>query len=146
MRILIDADSCPVIKNVEKIARKFSIEVIIIKNYNHQINSSYSKVISVDPVSENADFKIVNLSQNGDIIVTQDYGLCGMVISENIVCINQYGKIITNENIDRLLLKRDINRDLRKKHNVYTKFKKRTFKDDKKFEKSLNKLLKEKLN
>ncbi|MGM0379347.1 MAG: YaiI/YqxD family protein [Bacillota bacterium] len=141
MRILIDADSCPVIKNVEKIAKKFSIKVIIIKNYNHQINSAYSKVISVDPVSENVDFKIVNISKEGDIIVTQDYGLCGMVISENIICINQYGKIINNKNIDRLLLKRDINRDLRKKHNVYTKFSKRTFKDDKKFEKSLKKLI-----
>lgn len=142
MRLLVDADSCPVIKKVEKIAKKFSIKVIIIKNYNHQINSSYSKVISVDSVSENVDFKIVNISKEGDIIVTQDYGLCGMVISDKIVCINQYGKIITDKNIDRLLLKRDMNRDLRKKHNVYTKFKKRTNKDDKKFEESLNDLIK----
>jgi uncharacterized protein YaiI (UPF0178 family) len=143
MKIMIDGDACPVTKEVEYIAKKNNIKVIIVKNYNHVIRSSYSEVISVDSCSENADLKIANLTEKGDLIVTQDYGLCAMVIAKDAIAINQYGRVINDFNIDFELNKRDLNRENRMKHKKYTKFKKRTKKDNEIFKVEFEKLLKE---
>ncbi|MEA1974182.1 MAG: DUF188 domain-containing protein, partial [Bacillota bacterium] len=120
MKIIIDGDACPVIREVESVSKKYKIEVVIVKNYNHVIRSSYSEVISVDSCSENADLKIANITGKGDIIVTQDYGLCAMIIAKDAIAINQYGKVINSFNIDLELYKRDMNREMRMKHKKYT--------------------------
>lgn len=144
LKIIIDGDACPVISEVESVARKFSTRVIIVKNYAHVITSNYSEVISVDVRSENVDFKIVNMTEKDDIIVTQDYGLCAMVIAKEAVGINQYGKVINDFNIDLHLNRRDLNKQIRKKHKKYTKFKKRTRKDNQIFKENFEDLLKKK--
>lgn len=141
MKVIIDGDACPVIKEVESVARNKNIEVIIVKNYAHQISSNYSKVISVDVRSENADFKIANITEKGDIVVTQDYGLCAMIIAKEAVGINQFGKEINDFNIDIELNRRDFNKQMRNKHKKYTKFKKRTKKDNSRFKEEFEKLL-----
>ena len=143
MKIIIDGDACPVTKVVENVSKKYNVEVIIVKNYNHVIRSNYSKVISVDSQSESADLKIANITEKGDIVVTQDYGLCAMVIAKDAIGINQYGKVINSFNIDMELYRRDMNKEIRMKHKKYTKFKKRKQKDNDLFEIEFEKLLKE---
>jgi uncharacterized protein YaiI (UPF0178 family) len=143
MKIIIDADACPVLKEVESVSKKYKIEVIIVKNYNHVIRSNYSEVISVDSCGESADLKIANITEKGDIIVTQDYGLCAMIIAKDAIAINQYGKVINSFNIDLELYKRDMNREIRMKHKKYTKFKKRVKKDNDIFKMKFDELLNE---
>lgn len=145
MKVIIDGDACPVIKEVEYISKKYGVDCFIVKNHAHNIHSKYSKVITVDTRSEQADFEIVNMTEKDDIIVTQDYGLCGMVIAKDAVGINQYGKEVNSINVDILLMKRDINRQIREKHNKYTKFKKRTKKDNKRFQEQFEKLIKKQM-
>lgn len=142
MRVIIDGDACPVIKISEKICKNNNVPLIIVKNHAHQIYSRYAEVISVDGRSENADFKIANLTQPGDLVITQDYGLCAMVIAKEGFCINQYGQEINRVNVDLYLHRRDFNLQMRKKHKTYTKFKKRTKKDDQAFKESFEKLIK----
>lgn len=142
MKILLDADASPVLDIVENLAKKYDIGLLIVKNYNHNIQSDYGEIVTVDNIKEAADFYIVNHTDKNDIVITQDYGLAAMVIGKDAFVINQYGFIIDDKNIDNLLNQRHINKELRTKHNIYTKFKKRKSSDDDKFENSLNYLIK----
>ncbi len=141
MKIIIDADGCPVVKNAVKISKTNEIEVLIVKNYAHQIEDDYATIVTVDVSSDSADYYIANHTSRGDIVITQDYGLAAMAISKGAVCINQNGLVISNRNIDSLLSRRHINREARRKDGKYTKFKKRTDEDDLKFEEGFKRLI-----
>ena len=47
MRILVDADACPVVSIVEHIAKKYKISVILLCDTNHILQSDYSEVLTV---------------------------------------------------------------------------------------------------
>ncbi|MGI6485127.1 MAG: DUF188 domain-containing protein [Tepidanaerobacteraceae bacterium] len=54
---------------------------------------------------------------------------------------NQNGLVISSKNIEQLLARRHINREIRRKHDKYTKFKKREPEQNEKFEKNLKRLI-----
>ena len=47
MHIFIDADACPVVGIVEKIAKKYNLPVTLLCDTNHVLYSEYSEVIVV---------------------------------------------------------------------------------------------------
>ncbi len=141
MKIVVDADGCPVVKQSIELAKEFGIEALVVKNYAHVIEDDYATIVTVDISSDSADYYIVNNVSKGDIVVTQDYGLAAMALSRGAICINQNGLVISDRNIDTLLDRRHINREARRKDGKYTKFKKRKFEDDESFVKSLRKLI-----
>lgn len=113
MRILVDADACPVKDIIVKYARDFNIPVIMYADINHIINDDYAEVVYVDHGRDSADFAIVNRLKKGDIVVTQDYGVAAMALSREAKAVNQNGMIYTQHNLDRLLLQRHMNRKIR---------------------------------
>ncbi len=141
MKILIDADGCPVINIILNIAKKYDIHVLVICDNSHIFNIPDAEVIVVDRGADSSDFVLINKVQNGDIVVTQDYGLAAMVLSKRGICINQNGLVFTNQNIDELLLKRHISKVTRRSKYKYNNFKKRTQKDDNLFLKKFEELL-----
>lgn len=141
MKIYIDADGCPVVNLTVDIAKKYNIPVVIVKNYAHEIASSYATVITVDIEADSADYYIINHISKGDIVVTQDYGVAAITISKEAICITQNGMIISNINIDGLLHSRHMNQQLRKSKKHYSKIKKRTTQDNLKFEDQLRALI-----
>lgn len=114
MKILVDADACPVVGQIERVAEKYDIQVILLCDTNHILRSEYSeiKVISAGP--DAVDFALINLCVKGDIVVTQDYGVAAMALSKGASAIHQSGRKYTQENIDRLLWERHIARKQRK--------------------------------
>ncbi len=145
MKILVDADACPVTRIVEKVAKQFHIPCTLLCDTNHVLSSDYSEVIIVGAGMDAVDFKLVSLIQKGDICVTQDYGVAAMILGKGALGIHQSGKWYTNGNIDELLMTRHIakkaRRSSKKKH-----FKgpaKRTKEDDERFEASLIRLIQE---
>ena len=48
MKIIVDADACPVKNEIEKIARDYGMPVVLVANINHMIASDYSQIIIVD--------------------------------------------------------------------------------------------------
>ena len=44
MRILIDADACPVTRIVERVAREHDIPVVLLCDTNHVLSSDYSEI------------------------------------------------------------------------------------------------------
>lgn len=144
MKILIDADSCPVLKIAIDIAIKHNIKIIVVSDTSHifDFENEHIEHIIVDKGSDNADFTILNNCSFSDIVITQDYGLASMCLSKSCYVINQNGYIYTNDNIDELLLRRHINKKLRKSGKKDFKFKKRTLEDDERFMTNLLKLIK----
>ncbi|MDE5854244.1 MAG: YaiI/YqxD family protein [Ruminococcus sp.] len=142
MKIYIDADGCPVVKNTLKIAEKFSVPCVIICDTSHHIEYENSETIIVDKGADSADFYLVNLVQKGDIAITQDYGLAAMCLSKNAVVINQDGWEYTNENISGLLEFRTVSRNIRRNGEKLKGMSKRTIEQNVRFERFLCSLLK----
>ena len=143
MTILIDADACPVVRIAEKISQKYKIPVTLLCDTNHIMTSDYSKVETVSAGADAVDFRIANLCQKGDIVITQDYGVAAMALSKGAFAIHQSGMIYDNENIDRLLFQRFLTKEIRRSSskNHLKGPKKRTGEDDKIFAQNFEKLL-----
>ena len=142
MKILIDADGCPVVDTTIKVANKFNIEVIIMCDTSHVFNKPGVETIVLSKGADSVDFALVNKVSKGDIVVTQDYGLAAMVLSKGGCPINQNGKIYNNENIDQLLFTRHISKKARAAGCRTKGPKKRQKEDDIKFEENLINLCK----
>ncbi len=134
MKILVDADSCPVKDILFQVAQEYAVEVVVVKNLAHEIDHDYPKVITVDKGMDSVDFVIVNQTEAGDLVVTQDYGLAALALSKQAVVIHPNGWEYTDGNIEGLLMNRHINREIRKRDGRHTKTAKRKGEDDSQFE------------
>jgi len=113
LKTIVDADACPVKDIIEQIAREYQIETILVANLNHMIASDYARIINVDGAPQAADIAIINLASPGDILVTQDYGLAGILLAKGCCVLDHMGKEYTQENIDFLLMRRYLNQKAR---------------------------------
>jgi uncharacterized protein YaiI (UPF0178 family) len=141
MKILIDADACP--KNALQIAIKLgadhNIEVWTVASFNHNIISDHHVVVGDN--DQEADLKVLNLTQARDVIITQDWGLAAMVLGKKASCISPTGREFHNDNIDFLLEERDMKAKLRRKGGRTKGPSKRTVQEDIKFQECLEKVL-----
>ncbi len=143
MRILIDADGCPVVDLTIKIAKRNNRECIILCDSSHVFEKEGIKTILVPKGADSVDFALVNMLVSGDIVVTQDYGLAAMCLARRAIPISQDGMIFTNDNIDALLLHRHTAKKIRMAGGRLKGAAKRTKEQDKSFELSLESILKE---
>ena len=143
MQIFVDADACPVVRIVEKLAEKYNISCTLLCDTNHVLTSEYSKVVIVGAGADAVDFKLISLLSRGDICVSQDYGVAAMALGKGCYAIHQSGKWYTNENIDQMLMERHLAKKERratKKHHIKWPAK-RTKEDDLRFEASFEKMI-----
>lgn len=143
MKILVDADACPVINIVEKLAKERQIPVILLCDTNHMLNSNYSEIIIISAGIDAVDFAILNKCNKNDLVVTQDYGLAALVLAKQAYAIHQSGKWYTDKNINQMLNERYIAKKLRNssRKNHLKGPKRRTLENDINFEQSFIKLL-----
>ena len=106
MRILIDADGCPVVDIAVSIAKQQGLECIILCDTSHAFEKSGAKTMIFSKGPDSVDFALVNMVRKDDIIITQDYGLAAMCLARNAVPISQDGMIFDDRNIDALLMQR----------------------------------------
>ncbi len=142
MRILVDADGCPVVKIAMDICKKNNLQMIIICDNSHVFNLEGIQTIMVDKGADSADFRLVNLIKIGDIVITQDYGLAAMCLSRKAIVINQNGMFYNNSNIDSLLLARHTAKKIRNAGGRIKGNSKRTQEQDEDFKKALISLIK----
>ncbi|MBR1695986.1 MAG: YaiI/YqxD family protein [Selenomonas sp.] len=143
MRIYVDADACPVVRQTEEVARKYGIAVTLLCDTNHVLRSDYSEVKVIGAGSDAVDFALVNLCRAGDIVVTQDYGVAAMALGKRAYAIHQNGWQYTNENIERLLMERHLTKKVRRaagKHHLKGP-RKRSEDDNLQYREKLEKLL-----
>ena len=143
MRIFVDADACPVVKETERLAKKYGIPVVLLCDTNHILTSDYSEVKVIGAGADAVDFALVNLCRAGDIVVTQDYGVAAMALGRCAFAIHQDGWQYMEDNIDRLLTERHIAKMARRSsHKNHLKGpRKRTTEDNERFITGLKRLL-----
>lgn len=143
MHILVDADACPVVRSVERLAEKYEIPVILLCDTNHVLTSGYSEVKIISAGADAVDYALVGACHKGDIVVSQDYGVAAMALGKGAYAIHQSGKWYTNDNIDQMLFERHLSKKARRSNskNHLKGPSKRTEDDDKRFEESFEKLI-----
>ncbi len=143
MQIFVDADACPVVDIVEMIAEKYNIPAALLCDTNHVLYSDYSEVIVVGAGADAVDYKLISICHKGDIVVSQDYGVAAMALGKGAYAIHQSGMWYTDENIDRMLMERHLNKKARRgsAKNHIKGPRKRTNEDDERFAQSFEKLV-----
>ena len=114
MRLLIDADACPVVERAIDAAAKRGIPVTLVCDDAHQMSRAHAETVTVSRGADSADFALVNLTHRGDIVVTQDYGLAAMCLAKGARILHQDGREYTEQNIDGLLAFRHEAKKLRR--------------------------------
>lgn len=143
MKILVDADACPVVRIVEQQAKQREIPVVLLCDTNHVLQSDYSEIKVIGAGADAVDFALITVCSKGDIVVTQDYGVAAMALGKGAYGIHQSGKWYTNENIDMMLMERHLAKKERRsksKHHLKGPSK-RTPEDDERFTESFIKLI-----
>lgn len=143
MKLVIDADGCPVVALAVKTAEKYGVRCVLVCDTAHTFSNVPAEIITVSQGADSADFRIVNLLDAGDIVVTQDYGLAAMCLAKNATALNQSGLIYSEKNMDELLLSRHIHKKVRRAGGRMKGPKKRTKQQDEAFEKALTALFEE---
>ena len=142
-RVLVDADACPVIRIVERIAKAHGVPVTLLCDTNHVLSSDYAEVKVIGAGADAVDFALINLCRRGDVVVTQDYGVAALALGKGAHAIHQNGGLYTQDNIDQMLMERHLARKARMgkgKHHLKGP-KKRTKEEDDAFETVFRKLL-----
>ena len=67
MRVFVDADACPVVGIIEKVAREHNVPVTLLCDTNHVLFSDYSEVIVVGAGADAVDYKLIGICHKGDI-------------------------------------------------------------------------------
>ena len=92
MKLLSDADGCPVVKSAIRIAHEFNLKVCLVSDTSHEFfDTRADEIITVSKGADSADFAIANRILPGDLVVTQDYGLAALCLARRAVPIHQDG-------------------------------------------------------
>jgi len=141
MKILVDADACPrtALQLCLDIGRQYSVPVWTVASFNHQIISDNHVVVEAG--SQEADIKIINLTEAGDIVVTQDWGLAAMVLGKKAKCLGPAGRVYRPDQIEFLLEEREVKAKLRRGGGRTKGPAKRSVEDDRRFAAQLERLV-----
>jgi len=141
MKILIDADGCPVVDIAVQISKERNIECLILCDTAHVFEKDGATTLIFSKGADSVDFELVNRISPGDIVITQDYGLAAMCLAKKALVINQDGMEYTSDNIDSLLLARHTAKKIRDSGGRLKGPRKRSANQDTKFYKALTFLL-----
>ncbi len=117
MKIYVDADACPVKDIIVEEANERGYPVILVMSISHFSMQPYPEnveTVYVDAQKDEADYRIMQLSRKGDLIITQDYGLASLALAKGCLVMHHRGYMYTEKNIDRLLETRHLSAKARK--------------------------------
>ncbi len=116
MQIWVDADACPkVVKEIlYRAAERVEISLNLVANRPLYIpRSPYLRVIQVPSGFDEADHRIVELMQPGDLVVTGDIPLAAAVVEKGGHVLGPRGEQFTEDNIQERLAMRNLMDQLR---------------------------------
>ncbi len=104
---MVDADACPVKREIVEAARKFDVPVLMVASHDHRLQAeSGVSIMQVDRSDQSVDLYIVNHIKRGDIVVTQDFGLATIVLAKGAIALSPRGQQYDDLNIDYLMERR----------------------------------------
>lgn len=116
MQIWVDADACPnVIKDILfRAAVRMEMPLTLVANQPVRVPPSpYIKTMQVAAGFDEADRRIAELVQRGDLVITADIPLAADVIEKGGHALNPRGELYTPDNIRERLTMRDFMDTLR---------------------------------
>jgi len=114
IKILVDADSCPVKQEVFRVAERYSLKVIIVAN--SAINCPAEDWIEVKVVNgqlDAADDWIVENILKNDIVITADIPLASLSIKKGARVLSPRGSLFSESSVGNALATRDLMTHLR---------------------------------
>ena len=114
MRLYVDADACPVKEEVMRVAQRHQLPVTFIGNswmrgFDHPL---VEQVVAAQGLNE-ADDRIVERIEAGDIVVTADVPLAARCVQKGARGIDPRGKAFDDTSMGMALAMRDLMTDLR---------------------------------
>lgn len=141
MKVLIDADGCPVVDIAVKLCRCYGTHCLLLCDTAHFFQREGAETLVFDKGADSVDFALVNRIDPADIVITQDYGLASMCLAKQAIVLHQDGWQYTKDNIDALLFQRHTARKHRAAGGRFKGPAKRTPQQDQAFYDALNCLL-----
>lgn len=90
--IYIDADACPVKKEIVEIASSLKWRAIFVASYTHHMQQPVGETwVYVDPDRESADLYLLNHVKTNDVVITQDIGLASLLLPKGVYVISPLG-------------------------------------------------------
>ena len=106
MKVLIDADACPVVDITVRLCKEFHIPCLLLCDTAHQMHREGAETLVFDKGADSVDFALVNRVLPGDIVITQDYGVASMCLAKRARILHQDGWEYTEYNITGLMEQR----------------------------------------
>ncbi len=116
MKIWVDADACPgVIKNILfKAADRTRVELTLVANHPMKIpRRNYITFLQVSSGFDEADNKILELVDKGDLVITADIPLATQVLQKNGYALNPREHLYSDDSIQEQLRMRMFKESLR---------------------------------
>lgn len=114
MRVLVDADACPVKDEALEIAARFSAALVLVSNGGMR-PSRYpgARIVTVSAGADAADDWIAAEAGAADVVVTADIPLAARALEAGAAVLNPNGRPFTSESIGAALSMRLFNQHLR---------------------------------
>ena len=141
MKILIDADGCPVVDITIRVCREQNLPCLLLCDTAHEFHRDGIQTLVFDKGADSVDYALVNRVVPGDLVITQDYGLASMCLARGAAVLHQDGWQYSAGNIDALLLSRHESRKYRASGGRTKGPKRRCSEQDRAFEAALRALL-----
>ena len=140
MRLFIDGDGCPNCREIIDLACNYGIEVKLFIDYAHYLEDERIEVIMCEVGKDSVDLQIVSMIEEGDLLISQDYGLASLALTKGAKVLHVSGKRISEDNINNLLESRYLGHLARKQNKHLKGPKKRDYKTVQYFLRELEKL------
>lgn len=112
MRILLDADACPVKEQVYKVAARYGVDLIVVANTPLRVPAGVRLVV-VPGGLDAADDWIAEQAVAGDLVLTADIPLAARVVGQGVRCLDFRGGEFSPSRVGDALAARDLNAYLR---------------------------------
>lgn len=114
LRILVDADACPVKDAIIRVAERHGLPAIFVSNSWMRLpESACTQRVLVPEGPDAADDWIAERAGARDVVVTQDIPLAGRCLGKGARAISPVGRPFTPDNIGMALAMRDLKSHLR---------------------------------
>ncbi|MFC0342145.1 YaiI/YqxD family protein [Paracoccus niistensis] len=114
MPIYVDADTCPVKAEVERVATRHRLRVLVVSNGGIRPSANpLLETVIVPEGPDEADKWIAERAGPGDVVITGDIPLAAKCVASGAQVLKHNGEALTAENIGNVLATRDLMADLR---------------------------------
>ena len=112
VRILLDADACPVKEQVYKVAARYGVDLVVVANAPLRVPAGVRLVVVPGGIDA-ADDWIAEHAEAGDLVLTADIPLAARVVDKGVRCLDFRGGEFSPSRVGDALASRDLNAYLR---------------------------------